>query len=217
MASQCAGSFRSCTVGCTCDRKVLALEPVVTGDKRKLIAVWRWGGWVVRKFWDRKQDAVERALRSERPIARDELVSALVERTAAARPERRWSRVAFASALTVFMLGFFASFGGLSYAATGAKSAARSVTTIVMPSKTHAVRTVQSAADNQYAPQKYTPPAATPKPKVIQVAGISTEQPPSTSSELPFTGFGLGMTAALGLSLVGLGVLLRRRESRVRE
>ena len=44
----------------------------------------------MRKFWDRKQDAVERALRSERPIARDELVSALVERTAAARPERRW-------------------------------------------------------------------------------------------------------------------------------
>jgi hypothetical protein len=169
----------------------------------------------VRKFWKREDDALERVLRAERPVARDEFVAQLAERTAASAPVRRWSRVAFASALTVFMLGFFASFGGIGYAAANLHSATRTVTRIVVPAKTSAVRHVQSASQAQYGPsQVYTPPAATPKPKVIQVAGIQTEQPPaSTSSELPFTGFGLGATAGLGLGLLVLGVFLRRRES----
>lgn len=168
----------------------------------------------MRKFWKREDDALERVLRAERPVARDEFVARLAERTAASAPVRRWSRVAFASALTVFMLGFFASFGGIGYAAANLHSATREVTRIVVPAKTSAVRHVQSASQAQYGPsQVYTPPAATPKPKVIQVAGISTEQPSSKSSELPFTGFGLGATAGLGLGLLVLGVFLRRRES----
>ena len=82
-----------------------------------------------------------------------------------------------------------------------------------MPSTSNklAVHT-QTAGQDQYH-QVYTPPPAKPA-KVIKVAGISTTQPAASSGQLPFTGFGLGVTAALGLLLLGLGVLLRRREAR---
>ncbi len=175
------------------------------------------------RIWKRGTDELEQRLRAERPEASDRLVAELAERTEPAVPARRWSRVAFASAMTVFMLGFFASFGGLGYAAGSVQSATRSVTRIVVPAKTthvKVVRTAQSAACDQYCDQQvYTPPAAPPsKPKVIQVAGISTSQQPTSTSSgtLPFTGFGLGLTAGLGLLLVALGAVLRRRESRAR-
>jgi hypothetical protein len=119
--------------------------------------------------------------------------------------------------LTVFMVGFFASFGGLGYAAANAHNVAKSVTRIVTPAKTQklAVQSTQSAAQDEYGQQTYTPPAAKPKPaKVIKVAGISSQAPSQSSSELPFTGLGLGITGALGLMLLSIGALLRRRESR---
>jgi len=175
------------------------------------------------RIWNRGSDELGRRLRAERPEAPERLVSELADRAVPAAPARRWSRVAFASAMTVFMLGFFASFGGLGYASANVQSATRSVTRIVVPTKTthvKVVRTAQSAACDQYCDQQtYTPPAAPKaKPKVIQVAGISTSQQPTSTSSgtLPFTGFGLGLTAGLGLLLVALGVLMRRRESRTR-
>lgn len=174
-------------------------------------------------IWKKRSDELEQRLRAERPEAPAKLVAGLAGRTMSAFPQRRWSRVAFASAMTVFMLGFFASFGGLGYASANVESATRSVTRIVVPTKVTKVKVVrqtQSAAAVQYSspnPQTYTPPPS--KPKVIQVAGISTsQQPTSTASSgtLPFTGFGLGLTAGLGLLLVALGAVLRRRESRAR-
>jgi hypothetical protein len=169
----------------------------------------------VKRFWKSEEDALERALRDGRPEARDELVADLARAASARPPARRWSRVAFATSLTVFMVGFFASFGGLGYAAANAHQVAKSVTRIVQPAKTTQVTATKSAAITQYQPQKFTPPAAKPKPsKVIKVAGISTETPNQSSGELPFTGIGLAATTLLGLTLVGLGVLLRRRESR---
>jgi hypothetical protein len=115
--------------------------------------------------------------------------------------------------MTVFMVGFFASFGGLGYAASNAQAAARSVTRIVSPAKSLSVKT-QSASQDQYGNQTFTPPAAK-QTKVIKVAGVSSQEPTS-SGELPFTGIGLGVTAALGLMLMTLGVFLRRRESRAK-
>jgi hypothetical protein len=172
----------------------------------------------VKGFWNGEEDAVERALRDGRPAPRDELVAGLARTASARRPARRWSRVAFASSLTVFMVGFFASFGGLGYAAANAHSVAKSVTRIVTPAKTqHALAVkAKSAAQDEYGQQTFTPPAAKPKPaKVIKVAGISTQTPkPSSTGELPFTGLGLGVTAGLGLMLLAFGALLRRRESR---
>jgi hypothetical protein len=169
-------------------------------------------------FWKRERDSVERVLRAGRPEARDELVLDLSRRAVASRPARRWSRVALAGAMTVFMIGFFASFGGLGYAGSSAHSAASTVTRIVTPSKTVPVRTTQSAATDEYGQQTFTPPVAkAPAKKVIKVAGISTTKPTSSSSELPFTGLGLGLTTALGVMLLAFGALLRRRESHVRE
>jgi hypothetical protein len=168
----------------------------------------------VSKFWKRDERALERMLRSERAEARDGLVADLTQRTNASRPGRTWSKVAFATALTVFMVGSFASFGGLGYAASSAQHAAKSVTHAVSPQKAHKPATSLSAAQVQYGPQQYTPPAAKPN-KVIEVAGISTEKP-SSSDELPFTGLGLGLTAALGSVLLALGLVLRRRESRAK-
>jgi hypothetical protein len=174
----------------------------------------------VSKFWKREQDPVEGALRAGRPEAREELVARLADRVAASRPMRRWSRVAFAGAMTVFMLGTFASFGGIGYAASSAKEAAKGITRIAKPAKQTklAVRTTKSSAQDQYGQDPVTPVVNT-KPKVAkkppQVAGIF--KPPAavaSSDELPFTGLGLGATGALGLLLLSLGALLRRRESR---
>jgi hypothetical protein len=85
----------------------------------------------------------------------------------------------------------------------------------VKPSKTEklVVRHTQSAGQDQYGQQQFTPPAAKPT-KVIKVAGVASETPTQSSGELPFTGLGLGVTALLGLTLLALGALLRRRESR---
>ena len=175
----------------------------------------------MKGFWNGEEDALERVLRDGRPAARDELVADLARTASARRQPRRGSRIAFASSLTVFMVGFFASFGGLGYAAANAHTVAKSVTRIVTPAKTqHALAVkVKSAAQDEYGQQTFTPPAATPKAKpakVIKVAGISTETPNQASGELPFTGLGLGITAALGLMLLALGALLRRRESRAK-
>jgi hypothetical protein len=170
----------------------------------------------VKRFWNGEEDALERVLRDGRPEARDELVADLARTATARRPARPWSRVAFASSLTVFMVGFFASFGGLGYAAANAHSVAKSVTRIVQPAKTqHLAVATKSAVLDQYGHQAYTPPVAKPKPaKVIEVAGTSTQTPQQASGELPFTGLGLGITAALGLVLLAIGAMLRRRESR---
>jgi hypothetical protein len=171
----------------------------------------------VSKFWKREHDPLERSLRAARPEARDELVAELVSRSATGRPVHRRSRGAFAAALTVFMVGSFASFGGLGYAAASAQDAAKSLTRIVTPSKQTALqaRDTQSSAQHQYGKDTFTPPAAKPKSTVtIKVASASATQVAAESGELPFTGLGLGATALLGLALLGFGAMLRRRENR---
>jgi hypothetical protein len=177
--------------------------------------LWRRGRLGVKRFWNGEEDALERVLRNGRPEARDELVAGLARTASTARPPRRLSRVAFASSLMVFMVGFFASFGGLGYAAANAHSVAKSITRIAQPATPKLAAQTKSAAIAQYHPQQYTPPVAKPKPtKVIEVAGISTKTPSQSSNDLPFTGIGLGLTAAFGLTLLVLGAFLRRRESR---
>lgn len=169
----------------------------------------------MKGFWNGEEDALERALRGGRPAARDELVADLARAASARRSPRRWSRTAFASSLTVFMVGFFASFGGLGYAAANAHSVAKSVTRIAQPAKAHVAVATKTAGIAQYKSDVFKPPAAKPNAgKVIEVAGISTTTPSQASGELPFTGIGLGITATLGLTLLALGALLRRRERR---
>jgi hypothetical protein len=170
----------------------------------------------VSKFWKREHDPVERALHAGRPEAPDELVAELASRSAVSRPVHRGSRAAFALALTVFMVGSFASFGGVGYATAGAQDAVQSVTRIVTPAKSELqARETKSSAQDQYGNQTFTPPAAKTKPSVqIKVASASASQVAAESGELPFTGLGLGATALLGLTLLGFGAMLRRRENR---
>jgi hypothetical protein len=167
--------------------------------------------------WKRERDSVEAALREARSTASDELVGELSERVLATKVPRsvHGSRFAFAAALTVFMLGTFASFGGLSYAASSAQTTASTVKRIVAPAKAQK-QMHRSSASTQYGEQSVlTPPVAkSKKPKpTVQVAAATAGSPPQ-SGTLPFTGYGLGMTTAIGSLLLALGVYLRRRESR---
>jgi hypothetical protein len=168
-------------------------------------------------IWQRKRDSVGNALRSARPEASEDLVARLGGdvASASARPARRsrGSRVAFGTALLVFVLGSFASFGGLSYAATGAKNTATAVQKAVAPAKAEPKQTSATAQyDEEQVP---TPPTGVDEeePPVVQIAGESAGPQPAGDT-LPFTGFGLGMTVALGAALLLLGIVLRRREAR---
>ena len=151
---------------------------------------------------------VEALLRASRPVPRqgflDEVKACLT------RPSSRplaWSRVAFASALTTVMVGGFAAFGGLSYAADKVDGGATGVKKAL---------TTESARQSQRSPaaDQYTSP---PPPG----GGVSGESgsggaPPAgqVSGELPFTGFPLLATAGIGFVLLLAGLLLRRRELR---
>jgi hypothetical protein len=170
------------------------------------------------KMWERGDKAVERTLREGRPRPTDEFVDAMTSRVQAGSPRRReWSRVSFAAALVVFMVGTFASFGGLGYAGSGAIGSAKVVKHVVVPVKHQIrvkVRTYSSASD-QYGKVKTVVKTVTKPVVEAKVVGSKpTIQPTTVKGEtLPFTGFSLLGTVVLGLALVGLGVFLRRREA----
>lgn len=118
-----------------------------------------------------------------------------------AHPTKRASRAAFAAAVVTFVVGTFASFGGIGYAASGS---------------VHAIRhlahnsTVKTASHDQYSKPK-------PAPTVSAVAAthVRAGTPVKTTGTLPFTGLSLVPTAALGLLFIALGLVLRRREAKV--
>ena len=168
----------------------------------------------MKGMWKRDADGVENTLRASRPEPTEELVS----RLSASVPARstQWSRLAFAAALSVMMLGTFISFGGMGYAASSAKQTASAVKRIVVTKKhTYKVR-VHSAAGAQYGSVKtVTKTVKTVKTVKPHVAGaVASVKPAVKGDTLPFTGFSLLGTVVVGLVLVGLGVMLRRREAR---
>lgn len=116
----------------------------------------------------------------------------------------RGSRAAFAAALITIVVGTFASFGGIGYAASGGVHAIRHLT--------HN-STVQTASHDQYSKPKVAPTVAAivtakTKPKAAPPAVVATK------GQLPFTGLSLVPTAALGLFFIALGLMLRRREAK---
>jgi hypothetical protein len=166
--------------------------------------------WKRRKF-DGGSD-LEAGLRSYRASAPEELVDRVSQRIAGERrvPQRAWSRVAFASAVAVFMLGTFASFGGLSYAASGATGAAHAVKQVA--SGKLLVSTHKSSAADEYGK---TPPQ-TKQPPAGGNAGVQTSvgSGVKASGSLPFTGLSLGLTLLVSLAMIVSGLVLRRRERR---
>ena len=153
-----------------------------------------------------KSRQFEREIRAERPAPPADFVlnlsNEVLRSRKPARP-RAWSRAAFALAVATFVIGSFASFGGISYAASGATSAVDVVKQAVIH---HSVSVhKRSSAIAQYGPaqQPAGQQEAQGQQGVAQVAGQST---------LPFTGISLAVTAALGLALLLTGIVLRRLE-----
>jgi hypothetical protein len=168
-------------------------------------------------LWRGKDRSIEERLRAARPEADDRFVDGLANKVeASGSPRRAWSRVAFVSGLAVFMLGSFASFGGLGYASSGVISSAKVVKHVVVPVKHRVtVRVTYTSAADQYSHTKTVVKTVTKPTVKAKVIGIKTTIKPSANvagKTLPFTGFSLGGTVVLGLALIGLGVFLRRRE-----
>jgi hypothetical protein len=155
---------------------------------------------------------LERDLRAGRPEPRADFLLALSKNVATSRPRsaRRGSRVAFALAVMTFMVGSFASFGGLSYAASGAASAAKAVKHVVASDGGRSLQS--SSAKAQYG-------APTPPTNEQGTAGESAGagQVAGVQSSLPFTGMSLLVTVMLGLSLLSAGLILRWREQRQKD
>jgi hypothetical protein len=129
-------------------------------------------------------------------------------------PRRAWSRLAFAAAVSVFILGTFASFGGLSYAASGVTDSYKAVKQAVVTHKLK-VSVPTSSAAAQYPDKPATLPKA-PKLKPAKTSlahGVKGALAVQTGT-LPFTGFSLLATFLLSFALIGGGIALRRRERR---
>src|SRR5579862_2116162 len=108
-------------------------------------------------MWSRRSDHgwLEAALRGHRADPPEELVTRISASVAGApmRPRRAWSRVAFASAVSVFVVGTFASFGGLGYASSGASGAYYAVKQIASVHKLK-VAVHKSSAAGEYSKPK---------------------------------------------------------------
>jgi len=169
-------------------------------------------------MWRRRRTSgeseLEAILRRQRADAPDGLVHDLASRIVASRPtpRRAFSRVAFAAAVSVFILGTFASFGGLGYAASNAKSTLTAVKKVVVKQKLNV--SVRSSAADQYAPTPAKkPPAAAPAKAGVKPAAAVAGAAKSGGT-LPFTGVSLLATFVLSLALIAAGLVLRRRERR---
>jgi hypothetical protein len=159
----------------------------------------------------RKREGIEGRLRDARAEAPAAFVEHLAEHAGAGSARSsRGSRLAFGASLTVMIVGTFASFGGLSYAASGGTSAFRTVEKVATA---HKVVVHHSSASGQY-PKAVTKPAKhvvkhAAKPKQATL-GVSAQ----SGGTLPFTGVSLFVTALLSLMLMSGGLLLRRAERR---
>jgi hypothetical protein len=169
-------------------------------------------------MWGRRNSErwseLEAALRRHRAVPSSDFVDDLSSRLVPDRlsPPRAWSRLVFASAVSVFILGTFASFGGLSYAASGATGTYHAVKQVVVKHKL-TISIPTSSATAQYPHNPLKPPsvvAPVKKSPTHAVAGAT----PVQSGTLPFTGLSLLATFVLSLALIGAGIALRRRERR---
>lgn len=161
------------------------------------------------KFWNR-EEGIERELRTAfKPAAGFE--EALGEQVRKSTPRPRYARASHSllvTALAVFMLGTFASFGGVGIAAQGAQQTVSAVAHITVSQKPVIHRTT-AASDEYGKPAPFKPAKVvkhhTVKPKVTVLAATTKKQ-----STLPFTGISLLATALLSMIFLGAGLALRR-------
>jgi hypothetical protein len=192
----------------------------------------------VARFRRSRKDSLARELRASRPELPADFVDGLAKRVDASSRSSRlhaWSRVSFAAAVTVLVLGISASFGGLGYAASSTEQAVKAVKHVVAPSAPKIVK--KSAAQQQYGQPKVTIchkghtitiaqpalPAHLAHGDTVGPCGVAGANAArrgggtlgaSAGGTLPFTGVSLGATLLVSLLLVSLGVALRRRAAR---
>src|SRR5690348_16213610 len=161
------------------------------------------------RSWRGHESDLQAELRAARPKARAAFRSDLVghvEAAGGAPIVRPWSRVAFAGAVAALMLGTFASFGGVGYAASGADHTYKVVKTLVIKQR---VTVHNSAAAAQYKP----PPKDDNTGSVAGNQSVNAQsQVAGATGTLPFTGVSLLTTVLVSLALIATGVVLRRRE-----
>jgi hypothetical protein len=153
----------------------------------------------------------EAALRALRAGPREEFVRTLARKVEDDRPpvRRPWSRLAFAGAVSTLILGMFASFGGLGYTASGASTTYYAVKEVVSSHKV-ALTVRKSSASDQYG---RTPSSPQGTPASSETKGESGAVAAARSGgTLPFTGFSLLATFVVASMLIGVGLVLRRRE-----
>jgi len=160
-----------------------------------------------------RRQELEAALRSLRAEPSSDFVRDVSRRLHAhqAPVRRHWSRLAFAGAMSTLILGVFASLGGFAYTASSATTTYHAVKKIVLKQKV-AVTVHKSSASDQYgptpAPPKSAPRSVTHRANTART-GVAAV---SSSGTLPFTGFSLLATVVVSCMLIGLGLVLRRRE-----
>ena len=116
-----------------------------------------------------------------------------------------WSRLSFAAAVVVMIVGTFASFGGRSYAASDGTHAAHALAKVTTA---HKIVVAHSAAAGQYPKEKQAP--FKPPAQQVSAPGQGTTLGGTQASTLPFTGISLLATVLLSVALLGTGLLLRR-------
>ena len=162
------------------------------------------------KWRSRRVSGVEPLLKRLQPRPVDAFVEALAQRVLADGPRpagRVWSRVAFACAISTFVLGTFGSFGGLSYAASGAAGTYRAAKQVAVHHELFVSVHKSSAAAQYRKPPK--PPGRVGGGQAGVQSAVA--RPRGT---LPFTGVSLLATLLVSLALIATGVALRRRERR---
>jgi hypothetical protein len=168
------------------------------------------------KFWKR-EEPLERELRTsfEAPAGFEEALGERVKQSAPAARYARASHRLFVTALVVFMLGTFASFGGVSLAAQGARQTVSAVAHVTVAPKRVVHRT--TAASDQYgktaAVVKAVKVVTKAKPKAKPAAAVLAATT-TKKGTLPFTGISLLATVLLSLVFVSAGLILRRLGSR---
>lgn len=182
----------------------------------------------MNRFWQRSERHLEVRLRAERPVPGLELVEAVARRVGPRPVLAGRRRFAFAGALTAAMLGALASVGGISYAASAARSAAEVVKEAVAPTGQKAaigVFGINSGGD-QYRPgygfgdpnHTHTGPPGLQRPGGAAAPPLRTRRAPDGKARLVSFSIRLDEQAALRIHVLdpdGRLLLLTQRGSKV--
>ena len=185
----------------------------------------------VKRFRPGRKDDLGVVLRASRSEPSRDFVDTLSERIASEGRRTRLrsaSRLSFAAALTVFMLGTLASFGGLGYAASSTKGAFKKVARSNARQRAAPRRATSTSRRSRSVTTAIRSASASRRWRRIYVmatrsgrvacsgrahrAHWAAERSASASGgALPFTGISLAATVLLSLVLMTLGFALRRR------